>query len=96
MITLSAFRARYPEFDQIGDSLVTSALTEAEAQTDAEVFGTNVNAAHATLAAHVLVSNPNGREARLNTSKLGGDGETVYLAERRRLERLHCSHWVQP
>lgn len=94
MVDLAAFRSRYSEFARTLDADVLIALASAAALTDANVFGDLTDDAHAALAAHMLAARPTGREARLNPK--AGDGTTVYLAERQRLERLHCSHWVVP
>jgi hypothetical protein len=90
MLDLAAFRVRYPEFAQSLDATVQAALDDAEAETDAEVFGTKTNQAHGALAAHKLQSSPRGRETRLKPQP-GSDSTSVYLKERRRLETLCCA-----
>ena len=90
MLDITAFRARYPEFSSVLDPTVQAALDEAEEETDATVFGSKTDAAHGTLAAHKLQSNPRGRETRLKPQG-GSDATSTYLKERRRLETLCCA-----
>ena len=78
----TTFRARAPEFRGAADARVDAAIASATARTDATIFGARTDDAIFFLAAHLLASSPTGTEARLK-----GEGfESVYLAERHRLE----------
>lgn len=65
MLTLSAFRARYPEFKTAADTFVQSILDEAELRIDRGVFGTRGDIAQGLMAAHLLLNAPYGRSQRL-------------------------------
>jgi hypothetical protein len=84
MLTISEFRERKAEFNAVSNAKVQAALDDAEARTDAEVFGDLTDEAHMWLTAHLLAADPVGREARLKGSLF----DTIYLAERQRLEAL--------
>jgi hypothetical protein len=89
VLNLAAFRARRPEFTAIPDATVQAALDDAEARTDADVFGALVNEAHMWLAADILATGPHGREAR---HKMTGVAlPSSYAAKRIELESLCCA-----
>ncbi len=89
MLTLSQFRTRFPEFVAITDPTMQAFLDDAEARTDAEVFGTLVDSAHGWLAAHLAAASPQGREARLSKSS----DKTLYLIERESLDTICGAAW---
>jgi hypothetical protein len=87
VIDLAGFRTRGPEFRATSNERVQAALDAAEARTDATFFGDHTDSAHFFLAAHLLVSMPQGKAARVR-----GEGfRSLYLEERERLERM-CGH----
>lgn len=90
MHDLASFRARYPEFNQVLDPTVNACLAEAEEDTDETVFLAKTDQAHGALTAHLLQSNPRGRDTRLKADAKQS-AESVYLTERRRLETLCCA-----
>jgi hypothetical protein len=93
MLTIEQFRALMPEFDAVEDAIVQNALTAAANRTDTEVFAEHENEAHRYLAAHILCSDPSGREARIKNNPADPFG-TVYLASRKELETLCCAQWI--
>lgn len=64
MLTLSQFRAIYPEFAPLPDPQVQAALDSAELRTDAGVLGTLENEYHGNRAADILISHPQGASGR--------------------------------
>lgn len=83
-MTEAEFRDRGPEFQGASSARVQAALDAATRRTDAEVFGGLAEDAIFFLAAHLLVSSPTGKDARLK-----GEGfVSVYLEERVALEAL--------
>jgi len=90
-MTADEFVLRHGEFSETEDELVELALADATRQTDAEVFGENTEEAIGWLAAHLLISGPNGRNVR---EALGKNGQSTYLDARTRLEQM-CGHmWI--
>ncbi len=90
-MTPTEFVDRHGEFSEIGTPLVQAAIDDATRRTDAEVFGTSTEEAIGWLAAHLLISGPNGRAVR---EALGRGGESTYLNERTRLAQ-ECGHiWI--
>lgn len=83
-MTLSAFRARFAEMSKSTDDQVNAALAQAQAMTDATIFGALTDSAHGFLAAHLLSAWPGGKDTRIK----GEAFTTTYLAERQRLEDL--------
>lgn len=89
---VTEFLERGPEFVTFrtnapnGDIRITRAIASATARTDAAVFGDDTADAIFYLAAHLLAASPSGKDARLK-----GEGfESLYLAERQRLEAIHA------
>lgn len=66
LMTLSAFRTKYPEFETAPDPLVTVFLNDAAEKLDASVWGTYLESAHGLLTADLLATSPNGQFARLD------------------------------
>lgn len=91
-MTYADFIARHSEFSELDETTVVQpALDDATRRTDAQVFGTSTDEAIGWLAAHLLISGPNGRLVR---EALGKDGKSTYLDERTRLEQ-ECGHmWI--
>ena len=89
---VAAFLERGPEFRTFvstapnGSARVQAALDSATRRTDASVFGADTDDAIFFLAAHLLAASPSGKDARLK----GEAFESLYLAERRRLEALYA------
>lgn len=85
---LSTFRARYPEFANVDDALVTSHLADAEEHVDTSLWGDRYDAGHGLYAAHLLSISPMGQGARLAADK----GASTYLAEfTRQAEQVTCA-----
>ena len=85
-MTPTEFKAEFAEFAGASDSIVQAKLTQAEAETDAAVFGAQVDDAVKYLAAHLLALSPFARDMKL----VDKGGETVYGRQRRRLERIYA------
>lgn len=66
MMSLSAFRTRFPEFRTAGDDLVQAILDEAALRVDPDAYGAKIDIAHGYRAAHLLASSPFGRSLRLD------------------------------
>lgn len=90
LLTLSGFRALYPEFDKLGDAIVQEALDEAERQTPVLPWGAKRRDGHKWLAAHICCQSPSARNLRDDKAK---DGMTIYLRRRQILESVVASGW---
>lgn len=77
MLTLQAFRDKYPEFATGPDSLLQLWLDDAAGRIDPEVWGIHTDRGHGLLTAHLICLSPNGQFARLQSDK----GQTTYGAE---------------
>lgn len=90
--TATTLKARFTELAPLGDSVVTAAIAEAEAECDARVFGASYDGAVGLLAAHKLSMGPGGATARQE----GNDkARTTYLEEWQRLARNRAGGpWV--
>lgn len=64
MLTLSAFRARFPEFRTLPDLQVQAGLDDAQIRVDAGVLGTLENEYHGNRTADILISKPQGMSGR--------------------------------
>ena len=79
-VTLTTFRARYPEFDPSTpdaalDALIQACINDAEEMVDRSLYGTKADMAVKAYAAHLVATNPLGEYARL----VSDDGRTTYL-----------------
>lgn len=74
MLSSAAFLVRHPEFANVDADLVASALTRAEDEIDATVWGDLTDEGHALLAAHKLAMTPAGQDAHLRAG--GGANQT--------------------
>ncbi|HVJ26385.1 MAG TPA: DUF4054 domain-containing protein [Vicinamibacterales bacterium] len=84
-MTLSEFRARFPEFRTASDTLVESVLAEATARLDERIFGALTDAAVGYLAAHLLATSPFGESQRLEDDKSESTYHKSYLAIRQQV-----------
>lgn len=75
---LAAFRIRFPEFKNAGDTLVQACLDASASETSAVDWGTSYDEAHGLLAADKLTKSPFGTNARLEAGQ-----ENTYLKARR-------------
>lgn len=66
---LAGFRARFPEFKNAGDALVTAMLAAAAGETSAADWGTAYDEAQGLLAADKLAKSPFGTNARVEAGK---------------------------
>ncbi len=90
-MTPTEFLDRHGEFSEIETATVQAALDDATRRTDAEVFGGSTQEAIGWLAAHLLISGPNGRAVR---EQLGKSGQSTYRDARALLEQ-ECGHmWI--
>lgn len=92
-VTLSSFKASFPEFDlgtdAAHDALVTAKLAEAEGMVDRTLFQstTQADSCVSYCAAHLLACSPGGINARLAKDKKG-DVQTLYWPTYQQLKRL--------
>lgn len=77
MLSLSAFRAKYPEFQTGTDPLIQIFLNDASNSIDPSVWGIHEDRGHGLLTAHLLCIAPNGQFARLQSDK----NQTTYGAQ---------------
>lgn len=91
MMTLAAFRIRYPEFSSASDALVQACLDEAEERS----LGGQTTA-HGLLAAHLLAVSPVGRSIRTISNPTTEDQETtIYWREYLKISRMKgAGPWV--
>lgn len=75
MISLSDFRIRHPEFANVPDLHVQTALDDAALNFDEDLWKDRLNHGHALLAAHLLCLSPWGQAAKL----IQKDGTTTYF-----------------
>lgn len=80
-VTVSSFKARFPEFNNTDSDLVQSALDEALLQVNATVFDSKRDLGIQYLAAHILAVSPFGEPARLSDDSQS----TIYY---RRFQKL--------
>lgn len=90
-MTPAEFIERHGEFSELEEATIQLAIDDATRRTDAEVFGTSTDEALGWLAAHLLISGPNGRKVR---EALGKGGQSTYLEARTRLEQECCHMWI--
>lgn len=81
MMTIGAFRARYPEFRTAPDTLVQAVLDEAVLRIEPSAFGAKADIAHGLMAAHLLLNNPYGRSQRLESGDAEDDRYMQELAQ---------------
>ena len=67
MMSLAAFRARFPEFRTATDDFLQVGLNETALEVDESVFGAKTDTAHGFLTAHRLLNHPYGRSQRLES-----------------------------
>lgn len=89
MLTVSEFRARFPEFKLVPDGTIQAALDDAATRTDADVFGSSTNEAHGWLTADILASHPHGNTARHKLTNV--PLPSMYALKRAELERIYCA-----
>ena len=83
-MTAAEFRALFPEFANAPDALIESRIAWAVARTPESVWGDHLEHGIAFMAAHFLAMLPEAKAMRKGEKP----GETMYLAERKRLARL--------
>lgn len=87
MDRVTPFRGRFPEFDLVPEGMITAAIEDAMAETDASVWlPGHYESGVRYLAAHKLALSPYGMTAKLATK----DGDTTYLQHRKALESGNC------
>lgn len=80
---LTAFRLRFPEFQNVDGPQVQAFLDDAATRINAGVFGDSYDAAHGYLTAHMLSSSPLLNTAKLerSTGNNKDSAATTYLLE---------------
>lgn len=84
-----SLKARFSEFKDAPDDLVTQIVSEATRRTDAKVWGEKTDDGIHYLAAHLLAMHPKSR--KMANCKCAADGSTWYLRERRAMARSVAS-----
>lgn len=64
-----AFLARFPEFTNVDTAQIDARIADAAHAVNAEVWGDELDHAHALMAAHLLQTSPAGQMSRLQTDK---------------------------
>lgn len=82
----TTFKARFPEFSEVTDALVTTKLDQASRSMDAVVWGELFDDGQGQKAAHLLALSPEGATAGLRMGG-GANQRTVYQDEYESLER---------
>ena len=90
-LSLSTFRARFPEFQSQPDATLQDAINRGAAQSDSTIFGDLVDEATGYLAAHFLALSPFGQQARLS----GPTESTTYYLHWRRLATKKAAGWAR-
>lgn len=91
MLTLDQFRGKFGEFfrsEEDVDTLVQSALDEAELEIDPTVWGVHTDTAHGLLAASKLALSQLGQQARLQSEKGSSTYWTRYVDLRKQVTAL--------
>lgn len=78
LLSLSGFRAKYPEFSTAPDPLVTLFLADAAERLDQGIWNLYLDKGHGLLTAHLLQIAPNGVFSRLDTDKAESTYGTAY------------------
>lgn len=98
--TVDTFVAAYPEFAEERRDTVTAKLAEAVRRVNATVWGAMQDDGVALLAAHLLEMNARpyrDADGNWHTTLVRPDGQTQYLQEFKRIERLvGLAHRVIP
>lgn len=87
---LEVFREQFPEFKNLGDSMVQAFLDAAALEVDADVWGTKEDQGIGYLAAHKMALSPYGQTARL-----GGKDSSTYKAHYEDLVRQVGCGWLK-
>lgn len=83
-LTLSVFRARFPEFALASDSLLQSRIDAAILRTPEDVWGDLADEGSGYLAAHLMALTPGAIALTRNSAP----GNSPYREERERLEMI--------
>jgi hypothetical protein len=76
-VDLTAFRLRFPEFQNVDGPQIQAFLDDAATRINAGVFGDSYDAAHGYLTAHMISVSPFMQTAKLQED----DALTTYLKE---------------
>ena len=90
-LTLTVFRARFPEFQSLPDPTAQDAINRGAAQSDSIVFGDLTDEATGYLAAHFLALSPYGQQSRLSNAT----ESTTYMLHWRRLATKKAAGWAR-
>lgn len=88
MLSLSDFKAAYPEFRTLPDPQIQAALNAAAKRTDASVLADLEDEYHGNRTADILISKPTGASGRQVPE--GEKKVNVYAQKCEELERLTC------
>lgn len=86
-LDVSAFKVRFPEFEDAQVSLVKAKLDQASRSMDVAVWGDLFDDGHGQRTAHLLALSPQGVEASLRMGA-GANQRTVYQDEFEKLELI--------
>ena len=90
-VTLTSLRARYPEFDDAPDALLTACITQAENEVNETVWGDNYDEGVLLLACEKAVTSSHAHEMQSE-----GEGESLYMREYKRIQRIVGSAYRIP
>ncbi len=90
-LSITTFRARFPEFQSLPDPTIQDAINRGAAQSDSVIFGDLVDESTGYLAAHFLALSPYGQQARLT----GANESTTYYLHWRRLATKKAAGWAR-
>jgi hypothetical protein len=83
-LTAQTFKDLYPEFENLGDTLIEARLVAARLACPSDTYGDYFDYATALHAARSLALSPAGRDLRLESDQ----GKTIYDEELRRLRLI--------
>ncbi len=89
-MTLSEFRARFPEFRAASDTLVESVIAEATLEVAPETFGDLTATAIGYLTAHRLSTSAMGKDQRL----VDKENETIHWKNYQHIVRMKTPHFI--
>lgn len=91
-VSASTFKSAHPEFESIPDPTVETALADALADIDVDIWGDDADRGQRLLAAHYLAMTPSGGQAGLRAGA-GANQTSIYWGRyedlRRRVGMAH-------
>jgi hypothetical protein len=82
-VSVKQLKARFTEFNDTPNDVISLAIAEATRSVNAGVFGTRANDAITWLACDLIATSPRGEHAKL----ISKDGTTVYYMRYKKIEK---------